>query len=87
MLLVRDSGLHEGEGGSIDTGASGSPYGFIGGPFLGTAAGDSPSKHVHSHIAMTYSALACLAILGDDFSRIREEKASILEGIKKLQLS
>ena len=37
-----------------------------------------------SHIAMTYTALACLLILGDDLSRVN--KAAVLSGVKQLQL-
>ena len=38
-----------------------------------------------SHVAMTYTALATLLILGDDLSRV--DKRSVLQGIKKLQLA
>ena len=31
------------------------------------------SPHVFAHIAMTYTALATLAVLGDDFSRVRRD--------------
>jgi len=37
-----------------------------------------------SHIAMTYTALACLLILGDDLSRVN--RPAVLAGVKKLQL-
>ncbi|XP_039272013.2 geranylgeranyl transferase type-1 subunit beta-like [Styela clava] len=36
------------------------------------------------HIAMTYTGLACLIILGDDLSRV--DKTACLEGLKALQL-
>lgn len=36
-----------------------------------------------SHITMTYTALACLLVLGDDFSRVN--KQSVIAGIKALQ--
>ena len=36
------------------------------------------------HVAMTYTALASLLILGDDLSRVN--KAAILEGLRALQL-
>jgi len=66
--------------------------GFKGGTFLGppmdSKGGEKKSDYVgweydHGHIAMTYTALATLATLGDDLSRIDEQ--SILEGIKGLQ--
>ena len=52
--------------------------GFIGGTFLGSApspnsvSSEPPSScnHNHSHIAMTYTALATLATLGDDLERV-----------------
>ena len=37
-----------------------------------------------SHITMTYTALACLLILGDDLSRVNRE--AVLAGVRKLQL-
>lgn len=37
-----------------------------------------------SHIAMTYTALASLLILGDDFHRVN--RAAVLAGIRRLQL-
>ena len=36
-----------------------------------------------SHITMTYTALACLLILGDDLSRVN--KMAVLRGIRALQ--
>lgn len=65
--------------------------GFIGGTFMGTPfrptteteGGSLASTHNFAHIAMTYTALATLAILGDDFSRVRRE--DILFAIGKLQ--
>lgn len=41
------------------------------------------SQHNFAHIAMTYTALCVLAILGDDFSRVR--KHDILYALGKLQ--
>ena len=38
-----------------------------------------------SHIAMTYTALASLVILGDDLSRVN--RPAVIEGLKALQLS
>ncbi|XP_073243213.1 geranylgeranyl transferase type-1 subunit beta-like [Porites lutea] len=47
------------------------------------------SEGVHdydcSHIAMTYTALASLVILGDDLSRVN--RPAVIEGLKALQLS
>lgn len=40
-------------------------------------------KYVCGHIAMTYTAIACLIILGDDLSRLN--KKAIAEGIRALQ--
>lgn len=37
-----------------------------------------------SHIAMTYTGLACLLILGDDLSRV--DRHGCLQGVKALQL-
>ena len=37
-----------------------------------------------SHIAMTYTALASLVILGDDLSRVN--RPAVIEGLKALQL-
>ena len=41
-------------------------------------------NEVHAHIAMTYTALASLVILGDDLSRVRRK--SIIKSIAALQL-
>lgn len=47
---------------------------------------DPPTRYLYdtSHIAMTYTALACLLILGDDLSRVN--RAAVLAGIRRLQL-
>lgn len=37
-----------------------------------------------AHIAMTYTALACLLILGDDLSRVNRQ--AVLAGVRRLQL-
>ena len=37
-----------------------------------------------AHIAMTYTALASLVILGDDLRRVN--KPAVIEGLKALQL-
>lgn len=66
--------------------------GFKGGTFLGgapnTANNDDdnnspPREFNHGHIAMTYTALCTLAMLGDDFQRIAKDK--ILKAMKRLQ--
>ena len=36
-----------------------------------------------SHVAMTYTALACLLILGDDLSRVN--RPAVLSGLRQLQ--
>ena len=41
-------------------------------------------EHDQGHIAMTYTALACLIILGDDLSRV--PRTSVLAGVRALQL-
>ena len=40
--------------------------------------------HDHGHIAMTYTALASLVILGDDLGRV--DRKAVLAGVKALQL-
>jgi prenyltransferase beta subunit len=44
----------------------------------------SPIPHDCGHIAMTYTALLTLLILGDDLSRVN--KSAILAGLRQLQL-
>lgn len=56
-------------------------YGFGKGKFVGSSSSHSLDT---SHITMTYAAINCLLILGDDFERLN--KRSILAGIKALQL-
>lgn len=63
--------------------------GFRGSSYLGAPFDTSRSPAVHhqydcSHIAMTYTAMATLLILGDDLSRVN--KPAILRGLRKLQL-
>ncbi|KAL5004408.1 hypothetical protein ScPMuIL_017864 [Solemya velum] len=63
--------------------------GFRGSSTLGNSsdpdkARKAPIPHDSGHIAMTYTALASLLILGDDLSRAN--KTSILAGLRKLQL-
>ena len=59
----------------------------MGHPFGGgeeaTQRGCMASMHDHSHIAMTYTALAVLSILGDDLSRVR--RGPILRALGRLQ--
>ncbi|CAB9506838.1 transferase type-1 subunit beta [Seminavis robusta] len=68
--------------------------GFTGGNFLGVSYGSADqelpnnasvvlAENYHGHIAMTYTALATLAMLGDDFSRVQKEK--ILRALQSLQ--
>jgi hypothetical protein len=47
---------------------------------------DPPTLYPYdtSHIAMAYTALACLLILGDDLSRVN--RTAVLAGIRRLQL-
>jgi len=65
------------------------PCGFRGSPFLGLPwhiSKDSPeTSHWldESHIAVTYTALCTLRLLGDDFSRV--DKKAITESLKHLQ--
>lgn len=61
--------------------------GFRGGPFLNPKPLENGHVHPHNfgHLAMTYTALAILTILGDDFSRVN--KKMIVRGMRKLQQS
>lgn len=59
--------------------------GFRGSSTFKLEPGDKPThKHDFQHIAMTYTALAILVILGDDLSRI--DKENIAKGLRSLQL-
>eukprot|EP01137_Pigoraptor_chileana_P008009 Opistho-2@54328 len=65
--------------------------GFRGGTSLGLpfdpsgeACRGCPHPMDGGHIAMTYTALACLGILGDDYSRV--DRASVVMGLRQLQL-
>lgn len=65
--------------------------GFLGGTFIGfTAASEEKAEPHHSflynhgHIAMTYTALATLRALGDDWSRV--DKVGIVRALPSLQL-
>lgn len=60
---------------------------FMGGerfdPATGAAVPDTAKGAVHGHIAMTYTALASLLILGDDLERVAREP--ILRAVRQLQ--
>jgi geranylgeranyl transferase type-1 subunit beta len=64
-------------------------WGFRGSPFLGlpwSCDGSRPEEGHYldcSHIAVTYTAMCALRILGDDFSRI--DRPAILEALRFLQ--
>lgn len=59
--------------------------GFRGSPALRLSSSSLPSHpHDHGHIAMTYTALASLVILGDPLIKI--DRTSMLAGVKALQL-
>lgn len=45
---------------------------------------ETPLKYDSGHIAMTYTALLSLVILGDDLSRVN--KAAVMAGLRGLQL-
>ena len=45
---------------------------------------ESVTEYECAHIAMTYTALASLVILGDDLRRVN--KPAVIEGLKALQL-
>lgn len=55
--------------------------GFKGGSFLGNPP---PRQYNHGHIAMTYTALATLKTLGDDFDRV--DTKGIVHAVGRLQL-
>jgi len=62
--------------------------GFRGAPFLGHKFEPNATETIHepydaSNLAMTYTALICLIILGDDLSLV--DKKAIIESISKLQ--
>ena len=42
------------------------------------------NKYEAGHIAMTYTALCCLIILGDDLSRVNRK--AVISGLKSVQL-
>ncbi|KAJ7541881.1 hypothetical protein O6H91_10G080900 [Diphasiastrum complanatum] len=61
-------------------------YGFRGSPSIGikmNSLGVTPSLHDGGHLAMTYSALATLKVLGDDLSRVYRE--GIISSMRMLQ--
>eukprot|EP00211_Chloroparvula_japonica_P005719 CAMPEP_0119124058 /NCGR_PEP_ID=MMETSP1310-20130426/3791_1 /TAXON_ID=464262 /ORGANISM="Genus nov. species nov., Strain RCC2339" /LENGTH=359 /DNA_ID=CAMNT_0007113947 /DNA_START=31 /DNA_END=1106 /DNA_ORIENTATION=+ len=60
--------------------------GWRGSPFLGhphTTGGSGAVEHDHCHIAMAYTALANLCVLGDDFGRVNRE--AVLTALRELQ--
>jgi len=60
--------------------------GFRGSPALRLLPSSLPSHpHDHGHVAMTYTALATLIILGDDLSGIN--RRALLAGVRALQLA
>ena len=61
--------------------------GFCGGSFIGNNSSNNDKVHpyAHSHIAMTYTALATLVALGDDLSRV--DKEAVITSLGQLQLS
>ncbi|CAH1796387.1 unnamed protein product [Owenia fusiformis] len=56
----------------------------IGDPYSPNARTQASIPYDSGHIAMTYTAIASLLILGDDLSRVN--KKAVLTGLKKLQL-
>lgn len=67
--------------------SSGEAGGFRGGPFLGGEFAGRASSSVYDtgHIAMTYTAIALLIILGDNLSSI--DRGAVLSLVKSLQAS
>ncbi|XP_065060016.1 geranylgeranyl transferase type-1 subunit beta-like [Rhopilema esculentum] len=57
---------------------------YFGGSFNPKGVPASLSPYEEGHIAMTYTALCCLLILGDDLSRVN--KKAIVAGLKAVQL-
>ena len=57
--------------------------GFCGSPFVGNDITDEHHPYAHSHIAMTYTALASLVALGDDLSRV--DKEAVISNLRGLQ--
>ncbi len=58
--------------------------GFIGGGFCGPFPDEGgPSKAHQAHISMTYTALCCLTILGDDLSRVKKDQ--VIASLRCLQ--
>ncbi|KAJ7541884.1 hypothetical protein O6H91_10G080900 [Diphasiastrum complanatum] len=71
---------------SCATHENGVMYGFRGSPSIGikmNSLGVTPSLHDGGHLAMTYSALATLKVLGDDLSRVYRE--GIISSMRMLQ--
>uniref|UniRef100_A0A671R207 Geranylgeranyl transferase type-1 subunit beta n=1 Tax=Sinocyclocheilus anshuiensis TaxID=1608454 RepID=A0A671R207_9TELE len=56
----------------------------IGVPYSSSKGPGAPHTYDSGHVAMTYTGLACLVILGDDLSRV--DKEACLAGLRALQL-
>lgn len=52
--------------------------------FRGSPANGCDHVYDFGHLAMTYSALASLIVLGDDLSRVN--RVQLFEGMRELQL-
>ncbi|XP_069481619.1 geranylgeranyl transferase type-1 subunit beta isoform X2 [Ambystoma mexicanum] len=57
---------------------------YLGMPFNPSKGPGIPHAYDSGHIAMTYTALSCLVILGDDLGRVNKE--ACLAGVRALQL-
>ena len=57
--------------------------GYLGAPHQGAAGSAPSSAYDTGHIAMTYTALAILTILGDDLSRV--DRAATMRHVRQLQ--
>jgi geranylgeranyl transferase type-1 subunit beta len=58
--------------------------GFRGSPALRLGTHPPSHQYDHGHVAMTYTALASLVILGDDLARVN--RPAVLAGVRALQL-
>nr|XP_055025087.1 geranylgeranyl transferase type-1 subunit beta isoform X2 [Misgurnus anguillicaudatus] len=77
QVLPTDDGCNLGRCGFRGSSHIGVPYNNSKGP-------STPHAYDSGHVAMTYTGLACLVILGDDLSRVNKEACLI--GLKALQL-
>ncbi|OXB76024.1 UNVERIFIED_CONTAM: hypothetical protein H355_000284 [Colinus virginianus] len=57
---------------------------YLGMPFNPSKGSDVSHPYDSGHIAMTYTGLSCLVILGDDLSRVNKD--ALLAGLRALQL-